>query len=241
MMDFHEARADLAKRKVAVLAKLAKYWDESKHPRGEHGRFSGGGGSSSTDSAPQSQHRSRLQGLFDRATAAWGSAKPVLGKVASLVGRDEALGIAIAIVAGATMAATNRSNSEWQARFRSQGDQRSRSSRSHATAHEHPAAAEVRMKHGAKAAAIMALYLKPGTPGEKAAAEAALRRMGIDPSAFAKLLRMMKANSNWKAAFASLDHLLTEDEAEQILAALLKHIHPAVAQQILDNAKALHP
>jgi hypothetical protein len=33
-------------------------------------------------------------------------------------------------------------------------------------------------------AGAKALYERPGTPGEKAAAEAALRRMGVDPSKF---------------------------------------------------------
>jgi hypothetical protein len=33
-------------------------------------------------------------------------------------------------------------------------------------------------------AGAKALYERPGTPGEKAAAEAALRRMGVDPASF---------------------------------------------------------
>jgi hypothetical protein len=33
-------------------------------------------------------------------------------------------------------------------------------------------------------AGARALYERPGTPGEKAAAEAALRRMGVDPGTF---------------------------------------------------------
>ncbi len=43
-MDFHEARLDLLRQRVTKLSAVSKAWDESQHPREEHGRFTELGG-----------------------------------------------------------------------------------------------------------------------------------------------------------------------------------------------------
>jgi hypothetical protein len=76
----------------------------------------------------------------------------------------------------------------------------------------------VRLKHGLRAAKVLSLYLRAGTPGEKAAAAEALRRMGVDISDFVKFA---KAANIWDA----LNVFISEDEAKAILQALLANLH----------------
>lgn len=243
---------------------LSKAWEESKHPRGYHGRFgSGGGGDSSAgadgaaggdsaqdDAEPASeQQRSRVQGVIDGAKKVWNDARPVLGQIAVMVG-TMAISYAIGhFVTTGIQRSADRARARAQARsnYQHQWDEYQRNreryrqdggrggGRATSTSHDEPGVAAARAQHGAKAAAIMALFLRGGTPGERAAAEAALRRMGIEPTKFSKVWKiLLKAG---KSPFDALDHLLTEKEAGLILNAVLHNLTSDQAEELIRRAK----
>lgn len=242
---------------------LSKEFDESKHPRGEHGRFGHEMGGSSASSVSEEsgsvtlEQKTRTRRVIDGAKKAWNSAKPVLAFTALLFGPAlAALAIGAALehafpskpyrgVYGSSDEATRaRARAQQRQRERDQqearGEYRGQETRSRGTTVEDPAQTKVRMEHGIKASHIMALYLRAGTLGEKDAAHAALVRMGIDPAKYAKML-LKASQAEMKAAFAALDHLITENEADAILNALLDTMSADDAQKILDNAGKIGP
>lgn len=252
--------ADRLRRMKERLMDKRAAWDESKHPRAADGKFGAGGGSGEKASTEQ---KSKVSSLLDRAKSAWDTAKPVLGAIFSVIGQfvlGAAVPLIIGALAhrfrghryrhdpnqkwqGKTWAeweqyyrSSQQGGQEWKDAYEQfrrhgysgRGDQKARS-----THVEDPAAAAVRAAHGAKAAHIMALYLRAATPGEKAAAQAALSRMGIETSKFGKAAR----DSLW----AALDPWLTEEEAQAILDALLDQLTPEQAEKILACADKIDP
>jgi hypothetical protein len=193
--------------RVTIIEKYSE-----TQPRDDHGRFSSGGGAGAQRvqrGADEEQHR-RLDDLVRRVKQTWDDARPVLGTVAALAG-DALLGLALAAVA---------------ARFKGPG-------RAPGGAPAPSPIDRVKAEHGVRAARILALYLRPGTAGEKAAAAAALRRMGIDVERYAK--RLIKAGDAW----ALLDHLLTEDQASEILEAMLNMMNADEADSVLTHGDSI--
>jgi hypothetical protein len=211
--DYEACAADLAK---------AREFDEGKVHRDNRGRFSSGSGGTSEGGAsegdePTTGQKSRFSRFIDAAKAKWQSAKPVLASIAFGVG---SLGIVAAVIAAAE-AHRARSERIHQAEFRAAFDRamhggawrQARQEQAASRTDETDAQTAVRLAHGVRAARAMALYERPGTPGEKAAAAAALERMGVDVSRYAKAAAQATI---WNA----LDHLISEDEASRILDAL---------------------
>jgi hypothetical protein len=221
------------------LLALMNTWMEKYSPdqqRDPHGRWTSGAGAQAA-AAQQTEQQTRLKRAFSAATSAWGSAKPVLSAVA-----DVAVGIALSVAMAAVLhrAINVHAYAREAARARARAQARAQSESAYEQAYESfyqphrrtvetDAEREVRLKHGMKAAKVMALYLRAGTEGEKAAAAEALRRMGIDISDFVKFA---KAANIWNA----LDPFLTEAEAKAILAALLANLHHHDADALLRAA-----
>jgi hypothetical protein len=223
------------------LFALMNAWMEKYSPdqqRDPHGRWTAGAGAQAA-AAQQTEQQSRLKRAFAAATSAWGSARPVLSAVA-----DVAVGVALTAAMGAVLHRTinvhMRTREAAYARARAQAEREAESAfhsgyesfhHPHRRTTETDAEREVRIKHGMKAAKVMALYLRAGTAGEKAAAAEALRRLGIDISDFVKFAKFAAANF-WSA----LDPFLTEAEAKSILQALLANLHHHDADALLRAA-----
>jgi hypothetical protein len=232
----------IAPRNNAELLALMQSWldldkFDPSQARDAHGRWTSGGGRGDSFESPANATKTRLNRAFAAASTAWGSAKPVLAAVAD-VATGIALSVAMAAVIHRTINVRAYAREAAYARARAQAEREAESAfqggyesfhHPHRRTTETDAEKAVRIKHGMKAAKVMALYLRAGTPGEKAAAAEALRRMGIDISDFVKFA---KAANIWSA----LDPFLTEAEAKSILQALLANLHHHDADALLRAA-----